>query len=113
MAVQGREFADLYYPDSPYSRPPYKQPPALAWSLIQNPSTTGLQRALVRIGGRPLTYISHTCDPKVAREGESTRYTGCTVTYGTARGDTTTKRLFGSIIARGGRYKFLSYTNGF
>jgi hypothetical protein len=28
-------------------------------------------------------------------------------------GDTTTQRWFGSIIERGGRFKFVSYTNQF
>jgi hypothetical protein len=29
------------------------------------------------------------------------------------KGDTATKRYFGSIIERGGQFKFLSYTNDF
>jgi hypothetical protein len=113
MAVTTREFSDAYYMDSPYSHPPYKQPPAMAWSLIQNPSADGLTRLLRRFGNNPLGYVSHTCDPKVAREGRTTRYTGCTVRMAGAKGDTIERRLFGSIIARDGEFKFLSYTNGF
>ena len=57
MVVHGREFADLYYPVSPYSRAPYHQPPQLAWSLIQNPSTDGLTKLLRTMGGKPITYV--------------------------------------------------------
>ncbi|HEX7981460.1 MAG TPA: hypothetical protein VF461_22810 [Gemmatimonadaceae bacterium] len=111
MVVHGREFADLYYPVSPYSRAPYRQPPQLAWSLIQNPSTDGLTKLLRTMGGKPITYVAHKCDPKVVREGRITRYSGCIVQIADAKGDTTTRLMFGSIVELGGVYKFLSYTN--
>lgn len=113
MALHGREFADLYYADSPHSRPPYRQPPAFAWRLIQDPSTAGLTKLLQRVAGKPLHFVSERCDPKVAREGKSTRYSGCLVRVVNAAGDTVTKRYFGSILERDGRFKFLSYTNDF
>jgi hypothetical protein len=111
MAVHGREFADLYYPESPYARPPYRQSPALAWSLIQNPSTSGLTKLIRRLGGKPMTYIGHKCDPKVLHEGRNTRYAGCLVTVIEGKGQPVTRRYFGSIIERDGKYKFMSYTN--
>lgn len=113
MAVHGREFADLYYPESPYTRAPYRQSPALAWSLIQNPSTSGLTRLVRRLGGKQMTYVSHNCDPKVLHEGRNTRYAGCLITVVDAEGKTVTKRYFGSIVERDGQYKFMSYTNQF
>jgi hypothetical protein len=113
MAVRGREFADLYYPESPYTRPPYRQSPALAWSLIQNPSTSGLTRLVRRLGGKSIVYVSHRCDPKIAHEGRNVRYAGCLVRIVDERGDTVTKRYFGSILERDGQFKFLSYTNQF
>jgi hypothetical protein len=113
MAMRGREFTDLYYPESPYSHPPYKQSPALAWSLIQNPSTSGLNKLMQRLGGKPLTYLGHRCDPKVMHEGRSTRFAGCLVQIAGEKGDTVSKRYFGSIIERGGQFKFISYTNDF
>jgi hypothetical protein len=113
MAVHGREFADLYYPESPYTHAPYRQAPALAWSLIQNPSTSGLTRLVRRLGGRPMTYLGHACDPKVVHEGRNVRYSGCLIHLVDERGDTVTKRYFGSILERDGRFKFLSYTNQF
>jgi len=111
MVVHGREFADLYYPVSPYARAPYHQPPQLAWSLIQNPSTDGLTKLLHRMGGTRVTYVSHRCDPRVLHEGPITRYAGCLVRIAGAKGDTTTRLMFGSIVELGGVYKFLSYTN--
>ncbi|MEO5817596.1 MAG: hypothetical protein ABIT20_20175 [Gemmatimonadaceae bacterium] len=113
MAVHGREFADLYYPESPYSHAPYRQSPALAWSLIQNPSSSGLTKVIRRLGGQPMTYVSHKCDPTVLHEGHNTRYAGCLITIVDASGATITKRYFGSIVERDGKYKFMSYTNQF
>jgi hypothetical protein len=111
MVVHGHEFADLYYPASPYSHAPYHQPPQLAWSLIQNPSTDGLTKLLRTMGGKPITYVAHKCDPRVLHEGRITRYAGCIVRIVDATGDTTTRLMFGSIVELGGVYKFLSYTN--
>ena len=111
MVVHGREFADLYYPGSPYSRAPYHQPPQLAWSLIQNPSTDGITKLLRTLGGKPITYVGHRCDPKVLHEGRVTRYAGCLVRVADAKGDTTSRLMFGSIVELGGVFKFLSYTN--
>ena len=113
MVVHGREFADLIYLDSPYSHPPYHQPPSFAWRLIQEPSSAGLTKLVQRLGGRPMTYVSESCDPKILREGRTTRYAGCLVRVVSAEGDTVTKRYFGSIVERGGQFKFLSYTNDF
>ncbi len=111
MAVHGREFADLYYPGSPYSRAPYHQPPQLAWSLIQNPSADGITKLLRTMGGKPISYVSHRCDPTALHEGRVTRYAGCIVRIADTKGDTTTRLMFGSVVEFGGVYKFLSYTN--
>ena len=113
MAVRGREFADLYYPDSPYSHPPYHQPPSFAWRMIQDPSGAGLTKLLQRLGGKPMSFVSQRCDPRPLREGRTTRYAGCLVRVVGENGDTATKRYFGSIIERAGQFKFLSYTNDF
>ncbi len=113
MAVHGREFADLYYPDSPYARPPYRQPVSFAWRTIQDPSSAGLGKLLHAVGGRRMTYLSHRCDPAILREGRTTRHAGCLVTLRDASGAEVTKRWFGSIVERDGQFKFLSYTNRF
>lgn len=111
MAIHGREFVDLYYPDSPYSHPPYHQTPSFAWRMIQQPSSVGLSRLLKRAGGKPLQFVSEKCDPKVLREGRITRYAGCLVRVVNEKGDTSTRRYYGSIVEHDGQFKFLSYTN--
>lgn len=113
MVVQVREFADLYYPESPLSRPPYHQPPQTAWGLMQDQSGKGLSRLLQGYGGKPMSFAGVGCDPEVHQEGRTTRYAGCLVRVEDAKGDTTSRRWFGSIVERDGTFKFLSYTNSF
>ncbi len=111
MVVHGREFADLYYMDSPYSHPPYQQQAGMAWTLIQNPSIGGLTRLLQKFGGKSIRYVSHKCDPKVEHEGKTTRYAGCLIVLVEPDGKEYTRRYFGSVIEIGGQFKFLSYSN--
>jgi hypothetical protein len=110
MAVTPREFADLYYMESPYSRPPFRQQPRLAWTLIQNPSSEGISRLLRDIGGKPVTYIAHSCDTNVVYEGKSRRHSGCVVVIRQGSDTMGPTSLFGSILERDGQFKFLSYT---
>lgn len=113
MSLTAREFADLVYPESPYTHPPYRQSPALVWNQIRNPSSSGLTRLLRRIGGTRLEYVSHSCDRSPDHQGANVIWAGCTVRIVDQNRDTTSQRLFGSIIERDGTYKFVSYSNGF
>ncbi|MFL5617111.1 MAG: hypothetical protein ACJ79A_01810 [Gemmatimonadaceae bacterium] len=111
MVVTPREFVDLYYPGSPYARGPYHQPVGFAWQMIQNPSDAGFRKLLRRAAGQPWTFVRQRCEPKVSHDGAVDRYSGCLVRIVDARGDSATKRLFGSIVSYRGAFKFLSYTN--
>jgi hypothetical protein len=113
MLLTAREFADLVYPESPYTHPPYRQSPALVWNQIRNPSTSGLTRLLRRIGGTRIHYMSHFCDRRPDRQGANVIWAGCTVRIVDQNRDTTSQRLFGSIIERDGQFKFVSYSNEF
>ncbi len=113
MAVHAREFADLYYPRSPYAHPPYHQPPDFAWRLIQDKGRGGLTKLMKQVAGTSMRYVGNDCEPKVLYEGEVTRYSGCLVRVVMPAGDTATKRYFGSIVERKGQFKFLSYANDF
>ena len=113
MVVKGREFVDIYYPGSQYANGPYHQPVGFAWRMIQNPSVAGFTKLVRRLAGHPMTFVLERCEPKVLREGKVDRYTGCLVRIVDERGDSVTKRLFGSIVSYEGGYKFLSYTNDF
>jgi len=113
MVIKGREFVDIYYPGSLYASGPYHQPVGFAWRMIQDPSVAGFTKLLRRLSGHPVTFVWQRCEPKVLREGKVDRYTGCLVRIVDQRGDSVTRRLFGSIVSYEGRYKFLSYTNDF
>ena len=108
--VTPREFVDLYYPGSPYASGPYHQPVSFAWKMIQRPSDAGFRR-LLRASGHPHTFVWQRCELAVQHDGAVDRYTGCLVRIVDARGDSITKRLFGSIVSYRGAYKFLSLTN--
>lgn len=109
--IDDREFIDLYYPTSFYARQPYKQSPELLWFLMQQNSTKGMRRALERFGGKPLHYSGYECTDSVVVEGENRIWQECRVRWAPAPGVQSPYRLFGSIIERAGRFKFVSYAN--
>ena len=111
MVLSRAEFAYLYYPTSRSARPPMQQSPALVWFQIQQNSEKGIVRALRRYGGQPLGYLAHDCEADPRREGENILWERCSVRRVLTSGDTVDGRWFGSIIARDGRFKFVSYVN--
>lgn len=113
MLLSPREFADLVYPESPYTHPPYRQSPALVWNQIQNPSESGLTRLVRRLGGQPLRYDGYACEAKADLQGHNLIWTGCVLRLADQTGEIRANRLFGSIIERDGKFKFVSYANEF
>jgi hypothetical protein len=113
MLLNAREFVDLVYPESPYTHPPYRQSPALVWNQIQNPSASGFTRLVRRLGSQPLHYLDHRCDAKPDRNARNLIWTNCFVRLTNPNGDTTSHRLFGSVIQRDGKFKIVSYKNEF
>jgi hypothetical protein len=111
LVLSRREFAYLYYPETPLARPPYEAPPALLWFQISEGSNKGVTRLLRRLGGRPLGVVDHACAATPERQGPNRLWQRCTVRHVRAPGDTVRARMFGSVIERGGRYKFVSYAN--
>jgi len=111
--VSPREFVDLIYPTSPNTRPPYRQSPAFVWMQISGQSASGLTRVVQRRGPLQLTYAGHECDPKPEVQGANRLWLRCSVRLASPAGETTTQRLFGTIIERRGRFKFVSYANQF
>ena len=104
------EFAWLYYPTNPQGLPPYNLPPGLMWDMLSLRSAKGLRRALAEYGGRHLGYTGYTCDSGVSRQGQNVVVGPCAVHLG-APGGPATLRLFGLLVEREGRYKFVSYAN--
>jgi hypothetical protein len=109
LVLSPTEFIDLYFPSSPYTRPPYQQKPAFVWFLIQQNSRKGTSRALDRFGGRLLRYQGSDCKPEEPQGNN--RFWGCSVRIESDPGAPGSIRLFGSIMERAGRYKFVSYAN--
>jgi hypothetical protein len=111
--ISAREFVDLIYPTSPNTHPPYRQSPAFVWMQIGGQSASGLTRVLKRRARQQLTYTGHECDPKAEAQGPNRLWLRCSVRLASPARDTTTQRLFGTIIERHGRFKFVSYANQF
>ena len=113
LRVSRAEYAFLYFPSSVYSRKPYELPPDIAWLLSEQNSEKGSTRLLRRLSGRELRFDGYTCGPS-AREQDNVFWRDCQVSYTDPAGSVrVTRRLFGAIIQREGRYKFLSYANDF
>lgn len=113
LVVSKAEYAFLYFPSSVYSHKPYELPPDIAWLLSDQNSRKGLVRVTRRLGGSKLGFQGYQCSDAIT-EGENRFWRSCQLTYI----DPTTRRpierkLFGAIIERDKRYKFLSYANDF
>jgi hypothetical protein len=113
LAVSKAEYAFLYFPSSAYSRKPYELAPDIAWFLNEQNSQKGATRILHRLSGRDLGFSSYTCDSPVT-EQENVFWRDCRVKYvDPASSRPVARKLFGTIMRRGERYKFLSYANDF
>lgn len=114
LAVSRAEFAWLLFPDHRYAATPYELDPALFWRQITGSNAKGISRALQRHRGVPLALVDLACqrDTLQFRRGPTRLWGPCRVTY-RAADSTITRQLFGSIVERGGRMKFLSYASDF
>jgi hypothetical protein len=103
------EFAYMYYPTQPEAQPPYNLSPGLMWFMLEGRSRRGLSQAWQLRGGRPMQFAGYSCATKLS-QGNNVVWTGCTVRRqdGTR---TVEDALFGPILERDGRYKFVSYSN--
>jgi hypothetical protein len=114
LRISRAEFAWLVFPHHLYSAPPYELDPELFWMQLTAGSAKGLARTLERLGGRVLAFQALDCrrDTLQIRGGAVRVWSGCGVRY--REGDRVqTRRLFGSIVEREGRFKLLSYANDF
>jgi len=111
LLVTRDEWGWLVFPESPFSRPPYEQRPDAAWILHAAGAAKGRQRLLERVAGRGIRLVAHRCAPTPMREGPNRIWRDCASRVRRADGETSTVRLFGAILERGGRFKFLTYQN--
>src|SRR5262245_40260801 len=77
LTLTPREFADLVYPSSPYTHPPYRNPPGLVWMQISQRSESGLSRLLARRGGTAHKYVDHTRQATPERQGPNDCWDDC------------------------------------
>lgn len=113
LTISRAEFAYLVYPDSPLSAPPYRQAPDLAWMRHVAASSTGASRLLARLGGAPLLVDRWRCREQPDIEGRNRIWRDCVVRFTSDEADPQELQLFASVIERQGRFKILSYANGF
>lgn len=111
LLVSRAEFAWLYYPHSRYTAPPYELGPELVWFTTVSASDKGAGRLLARYGGRPLRFERLLCGDSSVVEGPNTVRRGCRVRFAVADSAARDLQLFGALLHRDGRYKFLSYAN--
>ena len=110
LVIDRADFAWLVYPSSPMGQPPYDLSPALMWFQQEGNSGKGLTDVLRKRGGEALHLVGWSCNAS-EQQGENQVHAGCRVRRVAAPGDTVTEQLFGAIIERGGRFKFLSYSS--
>lgn len=111
LVLSRAEFAWLYYPHTRFTRAPYELGPELLWLQMGMASEKGIVRLIRRFGGSPLRFEALTCPDSAVTEGPNSVITGCRVRF--AVGDSAARDLglFGSLLQRDGRYKFVSYAN--
>jgi hypothetical protein len=106
LQITREEFAYLYYPESRMARPPYELGPELMWMQIRSQRDRGLHRLVAKLGGTRLRIRALECQlPN--RENAVVIHQCAARTNG--HGDP--RQLFGSIIERDGRFKFVGYAN--
>lgn len=110
LVLTRAEFAWLYYPTSTFAREPFYQMPDVTWFLNVAGSEKGITRALERFGGPGTRFTGYECPADTRSDGGLTFIDGCVVELVRA-GESRRLRLFGSIVERGGRFKFYSYAN--
>jgi hypothetical protein len=111
LVLSRGEFAYLYYPSSAQGRPPYDLSPDLMWFMMVERSNRGVSALVTERAGRPLGFVSYHCLGDSTVEGRNRLWGPCVVRRTQAPGDTVEERLFGPIVARDGRFKFVSYSN--
>lgn len=111
LTMTRQEYAWIYYPTTPQGLPPYDLAPGLLWFMLETRGRIGLQKALEQRGGQKLRMVRSACDGKPSVEGDNVILGPCSITRRQDRGDLITERLFGPIIERHGRFKFVNYAN--
>ena len=109
LRVQREAFMDWIWPAFPASRPPSNFPGDFAWSNMNRKCNTGMKKWIVRYGGRNLKFVSIRFDrPSEPYDGFQL-LRGTVLTLQNTAGEKRELKILGSVVAKNGRYKLLSY----
>ena len=111
MIMDPAEFAWLYYPDSPMSRPPYEAPPELLWGQLLASSNKGATQLVNRFGGSAVTATRLRCVTPPDTQGANVLLSKCEVRLSAPGKPTVEGVLFGTILERAGRFKFVGLSS--
>jgi hypothetical protein len=111
LVLTRAEFGYLYYPHTRFTRDPYQLSPSLLWFQIENGQSRGLTRLFQRFWGRPMGALGHRCEERPRQDEKNREWEECRLLLAGAAGDTVSMRLFGSVLQRGGVFKFVSLSN--
>ena len=109
LRVQREEFLDWIWPEFPASRPPSNFPGDFAWSNMNKKCNIGMKKWITHYGGDNLKYVG------IRFERPQETYNGFQLLRGTilalqnAAGEKRDLKILGSVVAKNGRYKLLSY----
>ena len=103
LVIDRAEFAYLVFPESRVSKPPYRQPPEIAWLLLESGTNAAITKLLQRADG--LELLGYHCSRAPEIEGAIRVTSDCAMTV-RENGRERDVRLFGRIIERDGRFKF-------
>ena len=107
LAVNRAEYAYLVFPQLDVSRPPYRQPPEVAWLLLEAARGSGMAK-LVNQAANRFELLAYDCPSAARAEGAVRVQAGCVVRVREG-GRERNIRLFGKLVEVGGRWKFLAY----
>jgi hypothetical protein len=106
LQITRSEFAYLYYPETRLSRPPYELDPATMWTQISSQREAGARRLVAKYGETDFRIRKLVCQPP--DEQNLIVIHQCSVA---TNRDSSPRQLFGSIVERNGRFKFVGLAN--
>jgi hypothetical protein len=111
LHISREEFAFLYFPSSKFSKPPYELAPGLVWFQLTLESGKGITKLIAQVTNSEPDLDRIECSGLARIEGENRILSNCVTFWRSNTGAMRSGRIFGDMIERAGRIKFLSYAN--
>ena len=109
LRVQREEFLDWIWPEFPASRPPSNFPGDFAWSNMNKKCNIGMKKWITHYGGDNLKYVGIRFEQPQETYNGFQLLRGTILTLQNAAGEKRDLKILGSVVAKNGRYKLLSY----